>query len=109
MKEHIKHICKTNHFEYLKFYNLEGDRYTTSKTRLKKLRELTAHVKTAEDMYPILSYKSLNIQESICRQDDCETISSAIIEVRGKEVTAHYVLNETPDGGNYKKKKWKLK
>jgi len=107
--QHKANVMKTNHFEHLKVYNLEGPRYDDSKSRLRKLKELVHNVKKPEDLFHVLSYHSeLNKSESICRRSEYETVASAIISIKGSDVTVYYALNEEPTTNNFKIKKWKL-
>ncbi len=104
---HVKSVFKTNHFEHLRHYNLEGSRYETSKARLKKMH--SAHISSVDDILSILSDHHDSTHHSLIRKDDCETIASAVFEVKGKDVAVYYALNCEPEKSKYKTKKWKLK
>jgi hypothetical protein len=110
-----KYIARTNHFVNLTKYNDKHEFTVRSKLRFKKIIALIKKARSSEDMIAVLKFHSSNNDmENVCnhaqgKQIWSQTCASVLFEVKGKKVTAYYVLNKYPCKARYIKKQVKFK
>jgi hypothetical protein len=103
-----KRALRTNHLLKLDEFNYTGEEFANSKKRLEVLRSLTDGRIGLDGIKAALKYRSEENSASPNRIGKFETIACAILEIKGKNVTANYLLNKAPHKGEYKKKEWSL-
>ena len=81
---------------------------------MKKIISLIKKAKNSKDLVSILKFHSDNDMEDICNHAKAnqiwsQTCASVLFEVKGKKVTAYYVLNKYPCKSRYTKKEIEFK
>jgi len=95
---------RTNSFKHLLDFNTEKERVVRSDARYAYAEKILSQAQSPEDIVKLLSSHSDNELENVCRHDYGITVGSVVAEVSADKIILHYLLNERPCKGTYKKK-----